>query len=173
MTDNSTYNADRLARLERELAAVVRQYGRAADAGDGAAQEIEAEAISDRIRRLLYHHLDLRVGMSSENWIWLDGLEGGCRVERSGPVEMRACGRILCTLSEEGRWQWTEPFSADISHSAVADELCGYTVWFGSRATMLDLPAVGRLIKSGEVVAPPAPSRKGAWAFLFRMGDRA
>lgn len=65
--DDSIFPAEQLARLEREVAAVVRQYGRAAEAGD-AAQDVEAEAACDRIKWLLYHHLDLRGGLGDDNW---------------------------------------------------------------------------------------------------------
>jgi hypothetical protein len=170
MQDDGTYNVDQLTRLAGELAALVRQYGRATDAGDVAAQEIEAQAICDRVRWLVYHHLDLRIGMSSDDWVWLNGEDDDCFVERPGEHGLRARGRIWCSLPE-GRRQWTEPFAADIRHAPTAPGLCSYTVWFGSRATMLDLAAVRELIASGEVLTPRAPDREDGWAFLFRMGE--
>src|SRR5262249_53773930 len=114
---------------------------------------------------------DLRVGMSSEDWIWLDG-EDDCLIERLGPVELRATGRLYCTLPQGPRREWTEPFAAKMSHSPTASELIDYAIWFGNRATLLNLPKVQQLIESGEELSPPAPAQDDDWAFVFRMGDR-
>jgi hypothetical protein len=170
MQDDRTHNVDQLARLEAELAALVRQYGRAADASDTVAQEVEAAALCERVGWLLHHHLDLRIGMSSDKWVWLSGGPDECFVERYEQHDLRARGRIWCSLPE-GRRQWTEPFVAEIRHSPAAAGLCGYTVWFASRATMLDLATVRRLIASSEVLNPRAPDREDGWAFVFRMGE--
>jgi hypothetical protein len=170
MQDDAGFNGDQLTRLAGELAALVRQYGRAADAGDTAAQELEGQAICDRVRWLMYHHLDLRVGMASDRWVWLNRDDVDCFVERGEGNDLRARGRIRCSLPE-GQQEWTEPFAADIRHSPTTRGLSSYTVWFGSRATMLDLAAVRDLIASGEVLTPRAPDREDGWAFVFRMGE--
>src|SRR5262245_6413107 len=107
MADDSRYNEDQLARLERELAALVRQFRRAAAAGDLAAEGVEAEAICERIKWLLYHHLDLRVGMGSDDWIWLQGPGDDYRVEQVDPLQLQASGRLWCSLPEGGFREWT------------------------------------------------------------------
>jgi hypothetical protein len=169
MNDETTYNVDQLARLEGKLGALVRQYGRAAEAGDALAQEVEAQAICDRVKWLAYHHLGLRIGISSDDWVWLNE-DDDCVVESSGPHDLRARGRFWCSLPE-GRRQWSEPFAAVIKHSSTFAGLCDYTVWFGSRATMQDLATVRGLIASGEELNPRAPDREDEWAFVFRMGE--
>src|SRR5713101_6491720 len=143
--DQIAYHEHHLRCLERELAAVVRQYRRAGEGDDRAAEEVETEAICDRVRWLLYHHLDLRVGMSSDDWVWLNGQDSHCRIERLGNLQLRASGRIYCSLAD-GHRQWTEPFAATISHSPTAAELSDYTIWLGNRATLPNLPTVRRLI---------------------------
>lgn len=170
MEDDGTYNVEQLTRLAGELAALVRQYGRATDAGVTVAKDVEAQAICDRVRWLVYHHLDLRIGMSSDDWVWLNVEDDDRIVERRGEHDLRARGRIWCSLPE-GRRQWTEPFVADIKHSPTAQGLCSYTVWFGRRVTMLDLAAVRELVATGEVLAPQALDHEDGWAFVFRMGE--
>src|SRR5262249_16666516 len=150
MSDDMTYHDDNLKRLERELAAVVRQYRRATEGGDQPAEEVETEAISNRIRWLLYHHLDLRVGMSSDDWVWLTAKDDDCKIEGVGNLELRGAGRFYCSFWD-GHRQWTEPFAAKISHAHTSDELSGYTLWFGNRATLMNAPKVRQLVKSGEV----------------------
>ena len=172
MLGDTMFDEKNFNRLERELAAVLRQYQRATEAGDHPAELVEAEAICSRIRWLLDFHLELRVGMSSDDWVWLDGQEDDCRIERLGAFELRIAGRLYCSLPE-GHRQWTEPFVARISHSPTDGELCNYTIWFGNRETLQNLPKVQQLIESGEVVSAPAPEREDSWAFVFAMGDRA
>jgi len=62
--DDIAYYDRELAQLQQELSAVVRQLGRAAEANDDVAQEVETEALADRIRRLLYNHVGLHIGMA-------------------------------------------------------------------------------------------------------------
>jgi hypothetical protein len=162
--------AHELFLLERELSAAVRQFGRAADAHDDAAKAIEVEAIADRIRRMLYVHLEIRIGMSSDAWVWLDGQEN-VRVELAG-TEMSLSGRILCALANSLRRQWTEPFAAVVTHGSTDSGLSGYTISLGSPGTLLDLSAVERLIASGETVLPPPPKSQDGWAYIFRMDGR-
>jgi len=173
--DESAHHTHELTRLEAELAAIVRQYDRAVKACDHMAQHVEAEAVCDRVRRLLHHHLGLRVGISSHDWVWLDGQEDDCIVERVGPVELRTAGRLICSLAEGPLRRWTEPFAASITHSRTAPELSSYTIWFANRTTMLDLEPIRQLPPGSEIVNPPhppAPTREDGWAFVFRMGDR-
>lgn len=169
--DDVAYYRLELTRHERELAALVRQYGRAAEVNDGVALEVEAEAFCDRVRWLLYNHLGLRIGMASDEWVWLDG-QADCRVEALGTLELRAAGRFDCSLPE-GRRQWTGPFEAMVSHSPIAAELRDYTIWLGNRATLLNVSKVRQRITSGEMLSPPAPVDLDEWAFVFRRGDRA
>src|SRR2546423_190756 len=68
---------------------------RAVQAQDDAAKTVEIEAIADRIRRMLYVHMEIRIGMSSDDWVWLDSQED-VEVELTD-LEMNASGRILCT----------------------------------------------------------------------------
>jgi len=151
----------------------LRQYARASDVSDLSARAIEAEALCDRIKWLLYHHLELRVGMSDHDWVWLNCHLDDCCVERSPPSEVHARGRIECTLAEGPRKAWTEPFAAKITQSPTGSDICDYSLWFGGRATMLDLETVRKLITAGNVLDPPAPVDENGWAFAFRMGDRA
>ena len=162
--------AHELARLETELAAVARQYGRAAEAHDDAAKAVEVEAIADRIRRMLYAHLEIRIGMTSNAWVWLDGQEA-VQADLVGS-EIKVSGRILCTLAADFRVRWTEPFAAEITHAANAPGLSNYAIWLGTRATLLDLATVERLITSGETVLPPTPSNEDGWAYVIRMDGR-
>ena len=166
------FHEQHVTRLERELAAVVRQHGRALTAADGPAEAIEAEAIYERIHRLLYHHLALRLGETADDWVWLDGHDNDCRLEALAPLELRASGRMWCNLPESRR-QWTEPFAANIRHSRTADELSTYTIWLGSCATLGKLPTTRELIESGEISSPPPPANDDGWAFIFRMRERA
>jgi hypothetical protein len=168
--DEDAYNAAQLDRQEWEVAAAVRQYQRACEAGDDPAKEVETEAICDRVCRLLYHHLDLRLGMSSDDWVWLNG-SYECRIEQMSTLEIRASGRVECSLPE-GQRRWSEPFDARISHSPTAAVLQAYTIWLGNRATFLNVPEVRRMIESGEVLTPPAPVHQDGWAFVFHLGDR-
>jgi hypothetical protein len=172
MADDSSYFVDELTRLAEELAALVRQYGRALYARDSVAKKVEAEAISDRVRWLVYNHLALQVGITSDDWVWLNAGDDYCLVERCEEQDLRVRGRFWCSLPE-GLRQWTEPFAADIQYSPTAPGLCGYTVWFGSRATMPDLATVRRQVASDEVLNPRAPEREEEWAFVFRMGEHA
>jgi hypothetical protein len=169
MPDTRISSDGEFGRLQGELAAVVRQYRRAADASDEPAEEFEAGAVCDCIRRLLYEHLSLRVGMSSDEWVWLDGSEN-CTVEQLTPLEVRASGRLNCSVPESRR-QWTEPFTAIIRHSASSAELSDYTIWLGNGATLLNLAKVRHLLASGVMVSPPAPARDNEWAYIFRMSD--
>jgi hypothetical protein len=170
MDDEFRYCLDQLARLEKELAALARQYGRAVDDGDAAAQQVEAEAICDRVKWLLYHHLDLRIGMGSDDWVWLNDNEG--LVDRTGDHVLQASGRIWCSLPETGhRHQWSEPFAAKISHSPIGHELCDYIVNFGSAATILDVAMVRRVLAGGGNLNPRPPDDEDDWAFVFRMGE--
>jgi len=163
--DEAAYYDRKLVRIERELAAVVRQYGRAAEASDDAAKEVEADALADRIKCLLYNHLGLRIGMASNDWVWLQGHED-CLVEVAG-METRISGRIWCCLPEARR-EWTEPFAAEIGHPPTAESL-DYTIWLGNRTTLLDLAKVREIFALGEKLSSPAPDE---WAFVFRKGDR-
>jgi hypothetical protein len=112
--DDVAHYERELTRYERELAAVARLYGRAVEVSDCVAQDVEADALVNRIRWLLYNHLGLRIGMSTDEWVWLDG-QDDCRVEPLSSLEYRASGRLHCSLPE-GHRQWTEPFAARISH---------------------------------------------------------
>src|SRR5262245_37681976 len=161
-----------LGSLQRELAAVLRQHQRATSARDQSAEVVEAEATIDRIRRLLYHHLELRVGMSSDKWVWLDG-QDDCVVEALQPLEFRASGRLLCSLPEGRRREWYEPFEAQVILNPNDRELAGYTIWFANVATILNPATVKRMIEAGELVKPRVPARAEEWAHVFRMGDRA
>ncbi len=169
---SDTFHQDWLADLEVEVAALVRQYLRATEASDRAAREVEADAICDRIRRLLYHHLGLSVSDTDDDWFWLDGQEEGCRVELVGAMELKATGRLWCSLPE-GRRQWTEPFAARVAHSATAQVLSGYTLHLGSRETLLNLSETRRQIEGGRIPTPPPPANEEEWAFVFRLGDRS
>jgi hypothetical protein len=172
MKDEQAYHAKELTQLEQELAAVVRQFGRAAEANDRAAEGVEVDAVCRRIQWLLYHHLSLRLGDSDDDWFWLDLVPPEeCHVEQVGRLELRASGRCWCSLPE-GRRQWTEPFAASISHSSAALGLSAYVLRLGNLTTLLDLPSVRRLIEGGEKLSPPTPARDHLWAFMFRMGDR-
>jgi hypothetical protein len=169
--DEVAYHDRELSRLERELAAVVRQYRRATEVKDGVALEVETEALSNRIRWLLYNHLGLQIGMTSDHWIWLNG-DDSCRIEPLlVPLELRVSGRFYCSLPE-GHRQWTEPFAAYINQSPTG-ELDDYIVSLGNRVTLLNMPKVRELIAMGEKLSPPAPDHKDGWAFVFRKGDRA
>lgn len=161
-----------IERLERELAAILRQHQRATNARDESAKLVEADASIDRIRRLIYHHLDMRVGMSSDNWVWLDGQED-CTVEPLQPLEFRASGRLICSLPERRRREWFEPFDVRVSLSPSGGELSAYTIRFANVATFCNLPKVQEMIEAGQTVKPRIPVENEEWAHVFRMGDRA
>src|SRR5262249_16558289 len=146
-------------------AVIVRQFGRASQAQDVAAKIVEVQAIGDRIRRMLYVHLEIRIGMSSNAWVWLDGQED-VQVDFAG-TELKASGRILCTLANGPRRRWTEPFAAVLTQASPDPGLADYTITLGTRATLLDLAMVERLVTSGETVSPPAPTSEDAWAYVF------
>jgi hypothetical protein len=159
-------------RIERELAAILRQHQRATIAGDESAKLVEAEAAIDRIRWLLYHHLDLRVGISSDNWVWLDG-QADCAVEPLEPWQFRTLGRITCSLPEGRRREWFEPFEAQVSLSPSSGELSTYTIRFANVTTIQNLQKVAEMIEAGEAVKPRIPVRSEEWAYTFRMGERS
>jgi hypothetical protein len=176
--------ADILLELEGSLAAVFRQYRRAVEADDRAAIALEKDAVACWVRRMITIHLEARIGMSSEDWVWLDA-DDVCHVELVG-TEMKVSGRIWCSLPE-GRREWTEPFAARIVHAIETPHLADYMLWWGTRATVLDLAAVERLVRGGEVpsphaqierllrgapvFSPPAPTSEDGWAYVFRMGE--
>jgi hypothetical protein len=162
--------AELLTDLECEVAAIFRQYRRATDAHDNAASVVEVDAIACRIRRMLYVHLEARVGMSSGQWVWLDG-DDECNVEVEGTL-MSVSGRIWCSLPE-GRREWTEPFSAQIVHDDQAQQLTDYTFFWGTHATLLNLREVERLVRACELLRPHAPANLDGWAYVFRMGETA
>jgi hypothetical protein len=162
--------AEILSDLERELAAIFRQYRRATEANDSAAVAVEVDEVACRIRRMLTIHLEARIGMSSADWVWLDG-DDKCKVEFEGTT-MRVSGRIWCSLPE-GRREWTEPFAAKVIHRDETQELADYTFCWGTRATLLNLATVERLVRGGETVAPPAPAKEDGWAYVFQMGEAA
>jgi hypothetical protein len=166
-----TFHHDWLTDLEGQVAALVRQYLRAAKARDRAALDVETQTIGDRVHSLLYHHLGLRVGESSDNWFWLSATKA-CAVELQGLLDIRAVGQMWCSLPERRR-EWTEPFEARFMHSASILALSAYTLNFGSRATLLDLSETRSLIDAGKPPESPLPVEKGGWAFVFHMGDRA
>jgi len=168
--DRDDNYADDLLRAETELAAAIRQFDRASQAQDDPAKVIELEAIGDRIRRILYVHLEIRIGMTSDAWVWMDGQED-IRVELAG-MELKASGRIRCTLANGPLRYWTEPFTAVVIQASTDLGLADYTISWGSRETLLDLAAVERLVVRGETMSPPAPSREDAWAYVFRMNSR-
>jgi hypothetical protein len=160
--------ANELVGLENELAAAIRQFARATAAHDDAATAIETETIADRIRRMLYLHLEIRIGMSSDDWVWLDGQED-FQVHVSG-TETKVSGRIYCTLPAKGpRREWTEPVAGVMNQISTGKALADYSISFGTRATLLDLSTVKRLVASGEKVAPPPPATEDGWAYVFRM----
>jgi hypothetical protein len=162
--------AHELFRVERELAAAVRQFGRASQSQDDPAKAIELEAIGDRIRRLLYVHLETQIGMSSDAWVWMDGQEE-IQAELAG-MELKASGRTQCTLANSPLRHWTEPFTAVIVLASPGPGLADYTISWGARASLLDLATVERLILRGEKVSPPPPTSEDAWAYVFRMDGR-
>src|SRR5262245_48822120 len=160
--------ANELSRLENELAAAIRQFARATEARDDAATAVETETIADRIRRMLYVHLEIRIGMSSDDWVWLDGQED-FQVDVTG-TETKVSGRIYCTLPTAGpRRDWTEPVAGVMNQISAGEALAAYSISFGARATLLDLSTVKRLVASGEKVAPPPPASEDGWAYVFRM----
>jgi hypothetical protein len=168
MTD--TFHHDWLTDLEVEVAALLRQFSRAAEQKDRTALDVETQGIGDRIHSLLYHHLGLHVGEASDGWFWVSGVKE-CQVEQRGALEVRAMGRMWCSLPDR-RPQWTEPFTARFTHSATAQALTAYTLQFGSRSTMLDLPETQSLIDASKPPDAPPPAEESGWAFVFRMGDR-
>lgn len=170
MAEETTSARDVFHQTERELATLIRQYRRAFEANDRLAQDIEADAICERIRRLLYEHLELRVGMSSDQWFWLDGREH-CQIDRAARQGIRATGRLICSLPEARRLEWSEPFAASISLDNV-EELSDYTIWLGNRQTLIGLPRIRQQIEAGEVPSPSAPNAVNQWAFVFRRGER-
>ncbi len=157
--------------LEKELAAGIRQFARAMGTNDDAAIALEIETVAERVKSLLFIHLEIRIGMGSDSWVWLDGQEG-FEMEVTG-CETNLSGRIWCTLPTAGpRREWTEPVAGLIMHSAKGRGLSGYSFSFGTRATLLDLPTVERLLAGGKDVAPPAPTSQDEWAYVFRIDDR-
>src|SRR5690349_18904987 len=99
--------------LEDELAALMRQYELAIRFDDRPAERMEVIAIGKRARRLLHFHLDLRIGISSNQWIWL-GLEKNFRVKRLASHELEVVGRIVCHFPFDDRFVlrygvWSEP----------------------------------------------------------------
>jgi hypothetical protein len=133
---------------------------------------------------MLTIYLEARIGMSSQEWVWLDADET-CQVELAG-TEVKVWGRIWCSLPE-GRREWTEPFAARIAFANDGQRLAHYTFWWGKRETLLDLATVERLVRGGKVpsararlksqlsgetvFSPPAPDGEGGWAYVFRMGE--
>lgn len=182
--DEGRSYVDMLLEIERSLAAVIRQYRRAADANDSDALALERDSVACWIRRMITIHLEARIGMSSDDWVWLDGDEV-CSIELAG-AEMTVSGRIWCSLPE-GRREWTEPFAARVVHASASPDLADYTIWWGTRETLLDLPTVERLVRGGEVptprsrierflrgdkvLSPLAPTSEDGWAYVFLRGE--
>lgn len=165
-------SASLLVELENEVAAIFRQYRRASDAHDAVALAMEADAIGCRIARMLYPHLDARIGISSGNWVWADGHDE-CNVVVE-ETQMMVSGRLFCSLPKGRPREWTEPFSARFVHNDQSRRLADYTLYWGTRATLLDVRKVERLIHhSEERFDPPPPTNLEEWAYVFRKGEVA
>lgn len=176
--------AEMLIEIERSLAATIRQYGRAIHANDPDAVAIEKNGLACWIRRMITDHFEARLGLTSLDWVWLDA-EDECEVTLAG-LELTASGRIWCSLPD-GRREWTEPFAAVITHASSGQLLADYTLWWGTRETLLNLTAVKRLVRGNELPSsgakfvrylqkkqeffPPAPMSEDGWAYVFHKGE--
>lgn len=168
----SGFHLESIAELEGIVAALARQHDRAAAAGDDAAVAVEREAICSRVRELVYHHLGVAVGETSDDWVWLSVAVDGWAFERPGPTELSASGQVWCSLPEGGWRDWSEPVSGCFRLSAGGRALVGYALRFGRRATLLDLPTVRARIAAGDPPGPCPPSEVPEWAYVFaRQAD--
>jgi hypothetical protein len=163
-----SFHRDELARLEDEVAALLRQYRRATEAKDEAAARVEGAALCDRVHWLLYHHLEMQLASPlDEWWFWLDGTADEWRVELESPLSARVAGRVWCGLSVTGGRQWTEPFLAYFSHLPLLPALGSYTVCLGRRSTLCDEGALREYLAAGCVFEVVGSSDESHWAFVF------
>jgi hypothetical protein len=165
--DGSGFHLDCIAELEVAVAALTRQLDRAASAADGPAVAVEREAICERVRELVYHHLGCAVGETSDDWVWLSGVLDGWAMERPGPTDLSASGQVWCSLPEGGWRDWAEPFAAWFRLSADGRSVAGYALRFGRRSTLHDLPAVRAGIVAGSPPPPCLASEVPEWAYVF------
>jgi hypothetical protein len=166
--DGPDFHLDSIAELEGIVAALARQLDRAAAAGDEAAVAVEREAICSRIRELVYHHLGVAVGETSDAWVWISVAVEGWAFDRPGPSELSASGQVWCSLPEGGWRDWSEPVSGTFRLSAGGRGVVGYTLRFGRRSTLLDLPAVRVGIAAGQPPGSCPPAEVSEWAYEFR-----
>jgi hypothetical protein len=154
--------------LERDLAAIARQYRRSVEARDKAAQSLEVSAAAECIQRLLVAFRE--AGPVDACEFYFSGYDV-CQIALKG-LNMNVMGRTWCSFfAHEGWREWTEPFSAIIVLSADCESVTAYSLYCGTRATLLDPEKVRRQLSNGKRVAPRAPSRQDGWAFVYRMGD--
>ncbi len=109
-----------IASLERDLAAIARQYRHALEAHDPAAQRLETAASADRVRGLLWNFLESQAEMHPDDWVFLTGYTR-CLIELEG-AQMRVSGHFWCSFPR-GRREWVEPFLAVIELSPSGKDL--------------------------------------------------
>lgn len=156
-----------LVSLHNDLTAFVRQYHRATDAGDLHALGLEENAIGECLRRLAYEHLEHRLGLSSSEWFWLDGVATTV-ITLLNKGEISVTGSILCSAAD-GRARWAEPYQAALLTSNRWMTLAAYTIWLGISRSQSDVPEFGERLCSETNQAPPVAGDE--WAFVFRMDD--
>lgn len=114
---------------EDRLAATIRDYMRARDAGDERSVEFGAESICHLLGCLLGACLrDMDDWNSDERWI--DGMVGA-QVEVLASDRIRVAGHMVWgLLSDVGGAQWAEPFEADLTIGWKTYDLTRYSLRF-------------------------------------------
>lgn len=116
--------------FETRLAATIRDYMRARDAGDQIAVEFGAQDICHGLGCLLGAYLK-----GAENWPsherWIDGMVGA-QVEIVAPDRLHVAGYMVWgLLSNVGGEQWAEPFQADVTIGWHTYDFKQYQMCFG------------------------------------------
>lgn len=113
---------------DRELAARVRQYVRALEAGDRVAVKLMKRdltfALESHLNRLLYKS---KLGQSVS--VWMDGIVAQ-QVHVVAPLGLLIQGYVYAGRASDGS-QWREPFEAELHASHEGDALAQFFARFG------------------------------------------
>lgn len=121
-----------LALFETRLAATIRDYMRARDAGDQFAVKFGAEHICQGLGYLLNRFLEVADGWDSRER-WIDGMVGA-RVEVIASDRIHVAGPMVWGLrADVGGEQWAEPLEAELTIGWEISDLKQYHLHFGDR----------------------------------------
>ena len=158
--------------IESRLAATIRDYMRARDAGDRIAVGFGAQHICHGLERLLSAHLE-----GAESWPsrerWTDGMVGA-HVDVVAPDRLRVAGYMVWGLrSDPGGEQWAEPFQADVTIGWPTHDLRQYQVCFSDSHALAEKRVTPGLYAALAGPDDPANSAKlqGSLRFMPLLGE--